>query len=254
MDAAENAFKADLRTGKIQIGLWLSLGEATTAELCAQAGFDWLVIDAEHGPNGLRDILAQLRAIGSAAHPVVRLRSDDRALIKQALDVGAKTLLLPMIDSVEQAREAVRSVLYPPMGVRGIGASLARASLYGTVTDYLQKANDGICLLLQVESLAALEALDGILALDGVDGVFVGPADLAADMGHIGNPGAAEVQARVVDALRRIRAAGKAAGILTGDLALARSYRQMGVEFLAIGSDVGALNAGLRAMRNGLSG
>ena len=254
MDAAENAFKADLRTGKTQIGLWLSLGEATTAELCAQAGFDWLVIDAEHGPNGLRDILAQLRAIGSAAHPVVRLRNDDRALIKQALDVGAKTLLLPMIDSVEQAREAVRSVLYPPMGVRGIGASLARASLYGTVTDYLQKANDGICLLLQVESLAALEALDGILALDGVDGVFVGPADLAADMGHIGNPGAAEVQARVVDALRRIRAAGKAAGILTGDLALARGYRQMGVEFLAIGSDVGALNAGLRAMRNGLSG
>lgn len=254
MDATENAFKADLRTGKTQIGLWLSLGEATTAELCAQAGFDWLVIDAEHGPNGLRDILAQLRAIGSAAHPVVRLRNDDRALIKQALDVGAKTLLLPMIDSVEQARGAVRSVLYPPLGVRGIGASLARASLYGTVTDYLQKANDGICLLLQVESLAALEALDGILALDGVDGVFVGPADLAADMGHIGNPGAAEVQARVVDALRRIRAAGKAAGILTGDLALARSYRQMGVEFLAIGSDVGALNAGLRAMRNGLSG
>lgn len=247
-----NPFKARLGTGETQIGLWLGLGEATTAELCAQAGFDWLVIDAEHGPNGLRDILAQLRAIGTAAHPVVRLRNDDRALIKQVLDIGARTVLLPMIESAEQAREAVRAVRYPPHGVRGIGASLARASLYGTTPDYLKVANDGICLLLQVESLAALDALDDILAVEGVDGVFVGPADLAADMGFTGAPGAPEVQARVTETLTRIKAVGKAAGILTSDPALARGYLAMGVEFLAIGSDVGALNAGLRAMRQAL--
>lgn len=250
MNALENPFKARLKAGVPQIGLWLALGEAATAELCAQAGFDWLVIDAEHGPNGLRDILAQLRAIGTTAHPVVRLRNDDRALIKQALDIGAQTLLLPMIESAAQAREAVRSVRYPPQGVRGIGASLARASGYGRQTDYLARANDSICLLLQVESRAGLAALDEILALDGVDGVFIGPADLAADMGFVGKPGAPEVQAEVTAALRRIRAAGTAAGILTGDAALARGYQQMGVEFLAIGSDVGALNLGLRSLRD----
>lgn len=249
MSIARNPFKARLLAGEQQIGLWLALAEATPAELCAQAGFDWLVIDAEHAPNGLRDILAQLRAIGAMAHPVVRLRNDDRALIKQALDIGAQTLLIPMIDSAEQAREAVRSVRYPPHGVRGIGASFARASNYGWNTDYLKQANESVCLLLQVESMAGLAALDEILTLEGVDGVFVGPADLAADMGFVGQPGAPEVQAQVIAALSRIRAAGKAAGILTGDPALAQRYRDMGVEFLAIGSDVGALNAGLRALR-----
>ncbi|WP_417250691.1 HpcH/HpaI aldolase family protein [Celeribacter sp.] len=249
MSAGDNSFKAKLKFGETQIGLWMSLGEATTAELCSHAGFDWLVIDAEHGPNGLRDILNQLRAVGTASHPVVRLRNDDRALIKQALDIGAKTLLLPMIETTEQARQAVRSVKYPPEGVRGIGASLARASLYGKRSDYLSRANDGICLLLQVESLAGLDALEGIIAEVGVDGIFIGPADLAADMGYIGNPGAPEVQARVEQALQTIRAYGKAAGILTGDPELAKRYQGMGVEFLAIGTDVGALNAGLAGIR-----
>lgn len=249
MPAPTNHFKARLKSGGTQIGLWMGLAEATTAELCAGAGFDWLVIDGEHGPNGLRDILAQLRAIGDATHPVVRVRDDSRAEIKQMLDIGAQTILVPMIESGAQAREVVLSMLYPPQGVRGIGAALARASAYNAIPDYLVSANEQVCLLLQVESRAGVAALDDILALDGVDGVFVGPADLAADLGYLGQPGAAPVQAVVVDVLTRIRAAGKAAGILTSDRALAASYAAMGVAFLAVGSDVGVLGTGLRALR-----
>ncbi len=249
MPAPTNPFKARLRAGKMQIGLWLGLGDASVAELAAGTGFDWLVIDGEHGPNGLRDVLDQLRAIGSRSHAVVRTRDDDRAGIKQMLDLGAQTLLVPMIESAEQAREAVRSILYPPHGLRGVGAGLARASDYNGVSDYLQTANGEVCLLLQVESVAGLDALDEILGVEGVDGVFIGPADLAADMGQLGNPGAAEVQAAVSDALVRIRAAGRAAGILTSDRALARGYAEAGVDFLAVGSDVGVLRAGLTALR-----
>lgn len=250
MPAPKNRFKSRLRTGETQIGLWLGLGEATTAELAAGAGFDWLVIDGEHGPNGLRDVLDQLRAIGEASHPVVRVKDDDRAGIKQMLDLGAQTILVPMIETADQAREAVRSMLYPPDGVRGVGAALARASRYGIETDYLHGANDEVCLLLQVESRAGLDALDDILTLDRLDGVFIGPADLAADMGHRGDPGHDAVQSAVRDALSRIMASGKAAGILTSDPALAASYRDMGVQFLAVGSDVGALMRGLRTLRS----
>jgi len=249
MPAPRNGFKARLKSGETQIGLWLGLAEATTAELAAGAGFDWLVIDGEHGPNGLRDVLDQLRAIGDASHPVVRVRDHDRAEIKQMLDLGAQTLLVPMIESGAQAAEVVKSMRYPPEGVRGVGASLARASRYNAISDYLHTANDEVCLLLQVESRAGIAALDEILAFDGVDGVFVGPADLAADMGYRGKPGAPEVQAVVTDALARIRRAGKAAGILTSDQTLAKGYAEMGVEFLAVGSDVGVFSAGLKALR-----
>lgn len=254
MPAPKNHFKARLKTGGTQIGLWVALGDPSVAELAAQTGFDWLVIDGEHGPNGLRDVLAQLRAVGTASHPVVRVRDDNRAEIKQMLDIGAQTILIPMVESADQAREAVKSVLYPPQGVRGIGAALARASGYNSIPDYLQSANDEICLLLQVESRAGLEALDEILAVEGVDGVFVGPADLAADMGHLGKPGAPEVQAAVVDALTRIRAAGRAAGILTSDRALAKGYADLGVEFLAVGSDAGVLVSGLRNLAKAFKG
>ncbi|CUH82256.1 aldolase/citrate lyase family protein [Tropicibacter naphthalenivorans] len=249
MPAPTNTFKARLKAKETQIGLWVGLGDPSVAELAAGTGFDWLVIDAEHGPNGLRDVLGQLRAVGSQSHPVVRPRDDNRAEIKQMLDIGAQTLLVPMIESGDQAREVVRSVSYPPVGVRGVGAALARASSYNGIADYLQTANEQVCLLLQVESRAGLEALDDILNVEGVDGVFIGPADLAADMGFLGQPGAPEVQAAVNDALTRIRAAGKAAGILTSDRALAKGYAEMGVEFLAVGSDVGVLRAGLTALR-----
>ncbi|MEC7793498.1 MAG: HpcH/HpaI aldolase/citrate lyase family protein [Pseudomonadota bacterium] len=249
MPAPQNTFKARLAQGETQIGLWVGLGDPSVAELAAGCGFDWLVIDAEHGPNGLRDVLAQLRAIGTKAHPVVRPRDDNRAGIKQMLDIGAQTLLVPMIESADQAREVVRSVLYPPAGVRGVGAALARASGYNAIPDYLSSANDQVCLLLQVESRAGIDALDDILTIEGVDGIFVGPADLAADMGYLGQPGAPEVQTVVNDALDRIRAAGRAAGILTSDHTLAQGYAKKGVEFLAVGSDVGTLAGGLRHLR-----
>lgn len=249
MPARRNAFKARLREKDVQIGLWLGLGDPSVAELAAGTGFDWLLVDGEHGPNGLRDVLAQLRAIGERTEVVVRTRDDNRAEIKQVLDIGAQTVLVPMIESGAQAAEVVRSMKYPPEGVRGVGAALARASGYNAVGDYLATANDEVCVLVQVESRAGIEALDDILAVAGVDGVFVGPADLAADLGYRGTPGAPEVQAVVRDALARIRAAGLAAEILTSDRGLAQGYREMGVEFLAVGSDVGVLRAGLTGLR-----
>ena len=249
MPAPKNTFKARLGAGEVQIGLWLGLGDPSAAELAAGTGFDWVLIDGEHGPNGLRDVLDQLRGIGDKTQVVVRTRDDNRADIKQMLDIGAQTLLVPMIESGAQAAEVVRSMKYPPQGVRGVGAALARASGYNGITDYLQTANDEVCVLVQVESRAGIDALDDILSVDGVDGVFVGPADLAADMGMLGKPGAPEVQEVVVSTLTRIRAAGKAAGILTSDQTLAAQYKEMGVEFLAVGSDVGVLRAGLTALR-----
>ena len=249
MSAPKNSFKARVKSGDTQIGLWVGLGDPSVAELCAGTGFDWLLIDGEHGPNGLRDVLAQLRAVGAKSHPVVRTRDDNRAEIKQMLDIGAQTLLVPMIENAAQARDVVRSALYPPAGVRGVGAALARASGYNAIPDYLQTANDEVCLLLQVESKAGIAALDDILAVDGVDGVFVGPSDLAADMGHLGQPGADEVKATVRDALSRIRQAGKADGVLTSDSALATDFVADGVHFLAVGSDVGVLRAGLTRLR-----
>ncbi len=249
MPAPMNSFKTRLKKGETQIGLWLGLGDPSVAELCGGTGFDWLLIDGEHGPNGLRDTLSQLRSIGSKTQIVVRTRDDNRAEIKQMLDIGAQTVLVPMIESGKQAAEVVRSAKYPPHGVRGVGAALARASAYNGIADYLQTANDEICVLLQVESKAGLDALDDILAVDGVDGVFVGPADLAADLGYLGRPGAPEVQEIVNDTLKKIRTAGKAAGILTSDQTLAQGYKELGVEFLAIGSDVGVLRGGLLALR-----
>ncbi|MEC8630899.1 MAG: HpcH/HpaI aldolase/citrate lyase family protein [Pseudomonadota bacterium] len=248
MPAPKNTFKARLGAGEVQIGLWLGLGDPSAAELAAGTGFDWVLIDGEHGPNGLRDVLDQLRGIGEQTQVVVRTRDDNRADIKQMLDIGAQTLLVPMIESGAQAAEVVRSMKYPPQGVRGVGAALARASGYNGITDYLQTANDEVCVLVQVESRAGIDALDDILSVYGVDGVFVGPADLAADMGMLGKPGAPEVQEVVVSTLTRIRAAGKAAGILTSDQTLAAQYKEKGVEFLAVGSDVGVLRAGLTAL------
>lgn len=243
MPAPENRFKRALVDGRAQIGLWLGLANAYTAELCAGAGFDWLLIDGEHAPNSIPTMLAQIQAIqrGSSTQVVVRVPIGETWLIKQVLDLGAQTVLVPMVETADQARELVRAVRYPPNGVRGVGAALARASAFNRIGDYLQTADREVCLLVQVENRAGLEALDAIASVDGVDGVFVGPADLAADMGFLGRPGAPEVQAAVEDALRRIRSHGKAAGILTSDQALARRYLEIGATFVAVGSDVGLL-------------
>ncbi|MFC4425042.1 4-hydroxy-2-oxoheptanedioate aldolase [Deinococcus navajonensis] len=247
--ASNNAFKAALGRGTPLIGLWLALADPYSAELCAGAGFDWLAIDGEHAPNDVRSTLAALQAVAPyPAHPIVRPAVGNEVTIKQLLDIGAQTLLIPMVESAEQARALVSATRYPPRGVRGVGAALARASGFGRDAAYLSQADEGVCLLLQVESAAGLEALDHIAATDGVDGVFIGPADLAASLGHLGQPGHPEVQAAIEDAARRIRAAGKAAGILSTDEAQARAYLKWGYAFVAVGTDVTLLSRATSAL------
>lgn len=248
MPAPENTFKTALKAGAAQIGCWVGLADAYAAEVATTAGFDWLLIDGEHAPNDLRSILAQLQVVGaSASHPVVRAPIGDTALIKQLLDAGAQSLLIPMVESGAQAAELVRAVRYPPVGMRGVGAALARASQFGAIQDYATTADAQICLLVQVENRAGLAALDDILATE-VDGVFIGPADLAADLGHLGNAGHPDVVAAIEDALTRITAAGKAAGILTLDPAMQARCLELGVTFLATGIDVALLAGAMRKL------
>lgn len=242
MPAPKNTFKAALKEGRIQIGLWVALTSAYTAEICGGAGYDWLLIDAEHAPNDIQTVVAQLQGLSKyPVHPIVRPPVGEAGIIKQILDIGAQTILVPMVETKEQAEALVRAVRYPPHGIRGVGAALARASNFNRIPDYLQTANEEVCLLLQIESRAGLANVDAIASVEGVDGVFVGPADLAADMGFLGRPGVAEVQAAVEDALIRIQGHGKAAGILTADQVLARRYLELGATFVGIGSDVGLL-------------
>lgn len=239
MPAPRNLFKLALKEGRAQIGLWQALANPYTVEICAGAGYDWLLLDAEHAPNDVPLLVSQLQAMkGTASHAVIRPPIGETWIIKQMLDIGAQTLLIPMVESREIAETLVKAVRYPPHGVRGVGAALARASAFNRIPDYLPTANDEICLLLQVESRAGLAALDDISSTEGVDGVFIGPADLAADMGYLGKPGAPEVQAEVEKALAKIQSHGKAAGILIGDLALAKRYLELGATFVAIGNDV----------------
>jgi 4-hydroxy-2-oxoheptanedioate aldolase len=234
-----NPFKSALAAGRPQIGLWLSMAEPYLAEVAATTGFDWLLIDGEHAPNDLRSTLAALQAVAPhPSQPVVRAVQGDTALIKQLLDIGATTLLVPMVDTAEQACAAVAAIRYPPHGVRGVGSAVARASRWSGRADYLDIADDEVCLLVQAETATALENLEAICAVDGVHGVFIGPADLAASMGHRGKPGHPEVQAAIEGAMRTIVAAGKAAGTLTSDPALARRYLDLGCTFVAVGVDV----------------
>lgn len=249
MDMPINTFKQRLQAGEAQIGLWLGLADPYCAELAANAGFDWLLIDGEHAPNDLRGLLGQLQAVASyPSQPVIRPVIGDTALIKQLLDIGAQTLLVPMVESAEQARELVRAMHYPPIGVRGVGSALARASRWNSIPDYLNLADAQMCLLVQIENLDGLANLDAIAAVEGVDGVFIGPADLSAAMGHRGNPGHPEVQAAIEDAIARIQKAGKAAGILSADQALARRYLELGAKFVAVGVDTTVLMRGLQTL------
>jgi 4-hydroxy-2-oxoheptanedioate aldolase len=244
-----NAFKEALARGESPIGLWLSLAQPYTTEVCATAGFDWLLIDGEHAPNDVRSTLAQLQAAAPyGSHPVVRVVQGDAALVKQMLDIGVQTLLVPMVETPEQARAMVAATRYPPEGIRGVGAAVARASRWAMRPDYLDRANDEACLLVQAESVLALQNLDAICAIDGVDGVFIGPADLAASMGYRGNPGHPQVQVAIDDAICRIAASGKAAGTLTGDLTLARHYLSIGARFVAVGIDVTLLAQATRRL------
>lgn len=251
MAAPINTFKRALKEGKPQIGLWLGLANPYTAELLGGSGFDWLLIDGEHGPNDIRSILAQLQALqASRSNAVVRIPVGATHIVKQVLDVGSQTLLVPMVTTAEEARARVLDIHYPPKGRRGVGAALARASAFSRTPDYLKTADDEICLLLQVETVAALKNIEEIAAVEGVDGLFVGPADLAADMGFRGQPEVDEVQAAVEDAISRIVKCNKAAGILSSDEKLCRRYLELGATFVAIGSDVGLLaNASTKLVR-----
>ena len=246
----QNQFKSALHARQPQLGLWLSLANAYTAEICATAGFDWLLIDGEHGPNDVRSLLAQLQAVAAyPGHAVVRALSDDVALVKQLLDIGAQTLLVPMIDDAEQARRMVAATRYPPEGRRGVGSYVARVSRWGGRDDYVAHANDEVCLLVQAETRTALGNLEAICAVDGVDGVFIGPADLAASLGHRGDAGHPDVLVAIDDAIRRIVASGKAAGILDTDHARVRHYLALGCTLVAVGLDVSILAAGVRKLR-----
>ncbi|KPA22948.1 4-hydroxy-2-oxovalerate aldolase [Shimia sp. SK013] len=239
MPAPHNPFKHALSQGHLQLGCWLGLADPYIAEISAGAGFDWLLIDGEHAPNDLRSITAQLQVIaGRDAHAVVRPPIGEAWVIKQLLDAGAQSLLIPMVESGAQAQDLVDAVTYPPHGIRGVGSALARASDFSAIGDYLTTARQEICLLAQVENQKSINALDDILAVDGLDGVFIGPSDLAADMGFIGQPGQAEVKTAVLDATKRIVAAGKAAGILTLDKDLQQACRKLGATFIATEIDV----------------
>jgi 4-hydroxy-2-oxoheptanedioate aldolase len=238
MEIPTNVFKRALRLGKPQIGLWVGLADSYAAELLATTGFDCLVIDAEHSPNDPRSVLPQLQAMAPyPVHPIVRPACGSAVSIKQYLDIGAQTLIIPMVETPEQAREVVAATRYPTRGVRGVGSALARASRWNQIDDYLRRADDEICVLVQAESLKALANLESIAAVDGVDGVFFGPADLASSMGLLGKPSDPAVQAAVAQGMATVKKAGKAAGTLTADRRLARQYLEQGALFVAVGVD-----------------
>ncbi|KAF0163603.1 MAG: hpaI [Rhodocyclaceae bacterium] len=242
MDMPKNIFKQRLREGQWQVGLFVGLRNPVSMEILAGTGFDWLVIDAEHTPNNPASVMMQLQA--ATPYPVqmlVRPTSHDATLIKQYLDAGAQTLLVPLVDNAAQAQELVRAVRYPPEGIRGVAASLSRAARWTGIKDYVRHANGEVCLVVQVETRQGLDNLDAILAVAGVDGVFIGPADLAASLGHLGDSAHPEVGAAIEDALVRIVASGKAAGVFVTEPDLARHYRSLGASFVAVGGDTTVL-------------
>ncbi len=249
MELPRNKFKQALADGGPIYGLWLGLPDNSVAEIAAGAGFDWLLIDHEHGPFELRDIMSHLQAI--APHPVapiVRPVEGNAALLKKLLDIGAQTLLIPMVDNAEQAKALVSAVRYPPQGTRGLGTSMARAAQWNRVPGYVEKANDEICLLVQVETASAMQNLDAILAVDGVDGVFIGPSDLSASMGHVGDAGHPEVREAIGNGLAAIKQAGKIAGLLCMDPDLVTKYVEQGADFVGVGVDTLILSQGAQRL------
>ena len=248
MDFPANPFKRAITTGRVQIGLWSSLSSNYSVEVIAGAGFDWILIDTEHSPNDLESVLAQLQAAEPyPTHPIVRVPWNDMVTIKRYLDIGVQTLLVPFVQNAEEARTAVAATRYPPAGVRGV-AGTTRATRFGRVKGYPQRANEEVCVLVQVETQAALDQIEAICAVEGVDGVFIGPADLHASLGFLGETANAAVLPKIEGAIARIREGRKAAGILTADEKLARRYLELGAIFVAVGADVGILARGADAL------
>jgi 4-hydroxy-2-oxoheptanedioate aldolase len=248
MDLPQNNFKRAIKAGKPQIGLWSTLSSSYTVEVVAGAGFDWLLLDSEHSPVDIENLLTQLQAAAPYhSHPIVRIPWNDMVTVKRVLDVGAQTLLVPYVQNVEEARNAVAHTRYPPAGVRGV-AGTTRATRFGRIKDYAKRAHEEICVLVQVETQTALSEIEAIAAVDGVDGIFIGPADLHASLGHAGETANPKVKPMIDDAIRRIRKAGKAPGILTPNEADARHWLECGALFVAVGSDAGILARGADAL------
>ena len=248
-DLPVNAFKRALAEGRTQIGLWTSLGTGTAAEILGGAGFDWLLIDTEHSPTELPMVLDQLRALaGSSTTPIVRPAWNDPVLFKRLLDLGVQTLLVPYVQSADEARRAVAATRYPPAGMRGI-AVVHRANRYGRVKDYHVQANREMCVLIQIETRRALAELEAIAGVDGVDGLFIGPSDLAGDLGQLGNNRHPDAVAEFAEACARARKAGKPIGILAPVEEDARRYLEMGFSYVAVGSDIGVLRGAVEQLR-----
>jgi 4-hydroxy-2-oxoheptanedioate aldolase len=241
MDMPINRLKQALRAGRPQIGLWSSLASYITVEVVSGSGFDWLLLDTEHAPNELQMVHHQLQAVErGTSTAVVRPAWNDTVVIKRLLDLGVQTLLVPMVQNAEEAARAVAATRYPPHGVRGLG-TVTRANDYGRVKDYLARCSEEICVIVQLETQTALDNLESIAAVDGVDGLFVGPSDLSADLGHLGNSAHPDVRRAIDEAIGRIVKTGKVAGILTPDEAYAQRCIDLGATFVAVGSDSGLL-------------
>ena len=247
MQIPPNDFKLRLREPGVQYGMWISLADPVAAEISAGAGFDWLMIDAEHSPNDLRTLLVQLQAVnGYPTSAVIRPPRADAVVIKQYLDLGAQTILVPMIETVDQAEEMVRAMRYPPQGMRGV--STGRAARWGRVDNYFRHANDQMCLLVQIETIEGVRNLMDIAQVDGVDGVFIGPSDLGAALGHVGDATHPEVREAVAASIIAVRAAGKPAGVLSVNPTLAAEYRDAGANFVAVGVDTHLLAKHTKAL------
>jgi len=249
MELPKNEFKRALAEGRVVYGLWNSLSGSYAVEAVAGAGFDWLMIDTEHSPNDLESVLTQLQIVAAySTQSVVRVPWNDMVTIKRYLDIGAQTLLIPQVNTAEEARAAVAYTRYPPAGLRGVGGT-TRATRFGRVKGYAKSAHEEICVLVQVESQQALDNVEAIAAVDGVDGVFVGPADLHASLGYAGETRHPDVAPIIDDVISRIRKAGKAPGtILTGDAQDVRRWIDKGVQFVAVGSDLGLLARGAEGL------
>jgi 4-hydroxy-2-oxoheptanedioate aldolase len=249
-----NKLKQALAAHRPQIGLWQALANAYTAEICAGAGYDWLLFDGEHAPNTIQTLLAQLQAV--KAYPVeavARPPVGDPVVIKQYLDIGFRSLIIPMVESVQQAQMLVSATRYPPHGNRGVASAISRAAGFGANAKYLENTHENICLILQIESAAGLKAIDDIAALDGVDGLFIGPSDLGASLGHLGNAGHPDVQNEISSALARIRKAGKTAGIFATSAEAAKRYAEAGACMISVGTDLNLLLDGVSKLRKSVS-
>lgn len=241
MEIPKNHFKAGLTAGRQQIGLWASLASPLSTEVIAGSGFDWLLLDMEHSPNDLRDVYCQLQVMAEGtASAVIRMPSDEPIMIKRVLDTGAQSLMIPNIDDADQARRAVAATRYAPRGVRGFSQA-PRAARFGRVADYHAGCEAEICVVVQLESMRALDNLEAIAAVEGVDGIFIGPGDLSMSLGYLGQQNHPEVASKIEEIIGRICRTGKPAGILTANEELAHRYIRAGTSYTAVGSDIGLL-------------